>query len=80
MGTRGLLGLIVQGKRHAAYNHWDSYPSGLGAKIVEFILNLYPAEYPKMTALVQAITARNFHIADGSILPPFSFEVCCQPY
>jgi hypothetical protein len=25
MGTRGLLGLIIQGKRHGAYNHWGKY-------------------------------------------------------
>ena len=80
MGTRGLLGLIVEGKRHAAYNHWDSYPSGLGAKIVKFILSLSREEYAKMTALVQAITVKNFHVTDGSILLPSSFEVCCQPY
>lgn len=58
MGTRGLLGLIIQGKRHAAYNHWDSYPSTLGAKIVEFILSLKLEDIAEMAALVQVITVR----------------------
>jgi hypothetical protein len=48
MGTRGLLGLIIQAQRHAAYNHWDSYPEGLGKDIVEFILSLEPKDYAIM--------------------------------
>jgi hypothetical protein len=48
MGTRGLLGLIIQAQRHAAYNHWDSYPEGLGKDIVKFILSLEPKDYAIM--------------------------------
>lgn len=40
MGTRGLLGFIISGRRHASYNHFDSYPSGLGAQVAKFILGL----------------------------------------
>jgi hypothetical protein len=56
MGTRGLLGLIIQGQRHGAYNHSDSYPSGLGLEIVKFLLSLRPSEYAVMAARVQEIT------------------------
>ena len=56
MGTRGLLGYIIHGQRHAAYNHWDSYPEGLGKKIIEFILNLTPEDYDTMARLVAEIT------------------------
>ncbi|KIM38707.1 hypothetical protein M413DRAFT_447659 [Hebeloma cylindrosporum] len=56
MGTRGLLGFIIRGQRHAAYNHWDSYPDGLGKAIVEFILSLTPEEYATMARLVAEIT------------------------
>jgi hypothetical protein len=35
MGTRGLFGFYYQGKFYVIYNHFDSYPSGLGAAIVE---------------------------------------------
>jgi hypothetical protein len=48
MGTRGLLGLIIQAQRHAAYNHFDSYPAGLGQEIVNFILSLQPNDYAIM--------------------------------
>lgn len=35
MGTRGLFGFFHKGKYYVVYNHWDSYPSGLGADIVK---------------------------------------------
>ncbi|KDR70121.1 hypothetical protein GALMADRAFT_254952 [Galerina marginata CBS 339.88] len=57
MGTRGLLGFIIRSsQRHAAYNHFDSYPTGLGKKIVEFILSLTTEEYDIMARLVSEIT------------------------
>ena len=37
MGTRGLFGVVVGGSVKASYNHFDSYPSGLGADIVKQI-------------------------------------------
>ncbi len=37
MGTRGAWGFIVNGKTKAAYNHWDSYPDGLGETVLNFI-------------------------------------------
>lgn len=37
MGTRGLYGVVVNGEVKASYNHFDSYPSGLGADIVKFV-------------------------------------------
>lgn len=37
MGTRGLFGFTYKGRYYVAYNHWDSYPSGLGVAIVNQI-------------------------------------------
>lgn len=37
MGTRGACGFVVDGKIKVSYNHYDSYPSGLGAEIVQFL-------------------------------------------
>lgn len=37
MGTRGLCGFVVDGEVRSSYNHFDSYPSGLGAELVEQI-------------------------------------------
>jgi hypothetical protein len=36
MGTRGAVGVKVDGKYKVTYNHWDSYPDGLGKEVVEF--------------------------------------------
>lgn len=35
MGTRGLFGFCYKGKYYLAYNHWDSYPEGLGANVIQ---------------------------------------------
>lgn len=35
MSTRGAIGFRIDGKDHIAFNHWDSYPSGLGADILK---------------------------------------------
>lgn len=37
MGTRGTYGFKVDGRYFVTYNHFDSYPAGLGAEIVSFI-------------------------------------------
>jgi hypothetical protein len=34
MGTRGTITFIFNGKIIKVYNHWDSYPSGLGVKLI----------------------------------------------
>lgn len=39
MGTRGLYGLRKNGKDKTSYNHFDSYPTGLGTDILNFIRN-----------------------------------------
>lgn len=34
MGTRGLVGFVIDGEVKAAYNHFDSYPSGKGIEVL----------------------------------------------
>jgi hypothetical protein len=34
MGTRGLFGFLYKGVYYMVYNHWDSYPEGLGRQLV----------------------------------------------
>lgn len=40
MGTRGLLGVIVDGKTYAFYNSCDSYPSRLGFNFLHSVKQL----------------------------------------
>jgi hypothetical protein len=35
MATRGLFGFFYKGKYYVVFNHFDSYPEGLGRKIVK---------------------------------------------
>ena len=37
MGTRGAWGFVIDGDEKIAYNHFDSYPSGLGSDILQAI-------------------------------------------
>jgi hypothetical protein len=37
MGTRGAYGFLIDGQEKVTYNHFDSYPEGLGIKILETI-------------------------------------------
>lgn len=39
MGTRGTYGFRKDGIDKLTYNHWDSYPDGLGRTVVEFCKN-----------------------------------------
>lgn len=39
MGTRGGYGFKKDGQMKITYNHFDSYPSGLGSEVVRFIKN-----------------------------------------
>lgn len=37
MSTRGAIGFIVNGEEKISYNHFDSYPSGLGSDILQWL-------------------------------------------
>lgn len=37
MGTSGLMAFVVDGNAKGGYVHWDSYPSGLGADVLEWL-------------------------------------------
>lgn len=54
MGTRGLLGHIVRSKniRKGTYNHFDSYPAGLGVDIAKFINSLSDEQLEKMKKML----------------------------
>lgn len=37
MGTRGTMAFRLDGELKSSYNHWDSYPTGLGNEMLEFL-------------------------------------------
>lgn len=42
MGTRGVIKIKTGDKKIGMYNHFDSYPDGLGDDVVKFVLSLTP--------------------------------------
>jgi hypothetical protein len=40
MGTRGAFGFRIGGIDKITYNHWDSYPSGLGQTVVDDLVEV----------------------------------------
>lgn len=40
MSTNGSIGVVLNSKLFATYNHWDSYPDSLGIDVVEFCKKL----------------------------------------
>ncbi len=40
MGTRGTITFIFKNKSVKTYNHWDSYPSGLGQNLISEVNHL----------------------------------------
>lgn len=62
MGTRGSLGFRSNGTDYLSYNHFDSYPSGLGVEVLKFVrryagrLDNLKAKLSKLKAVTQADT------------------------
>ena len=40
MGTRGFIIVKFRNTYYKIYNHWDSYPSELGKKVIDFLKTL----------------------------------------
>ena len=47
MGTRGLYGFRKNGVDKTTYNHFDSYPDGLGADVIESLKKDWEKEIEK---------------------------------
>jgi hypothetical protein len=50
MGTRGAIGFVINGEWKVTYNHYDSYPEGLGMDVLEFCKSINNWEYLKVLA------------------------------
>lgn len=64
MGTRGLMAFTVDGETKAGYVHFDSYPSGLGADVLEWLHETLNEQTGK--ALTQA---RNLVVVNDETTP-----------
>lgn len=55
MGTRGAIGFRLNGKDKVSYNHFDSYPSGLGADVVEVLHKYTPFDMRQVVAGIRLV-------------------------
>jgi hypothetical protein len=56
MGTRGVYGFRLKGEDKVSYNQYDSYPSGLGQTVVEFIQNTDDKELKRIAKGVVVVS------------------------
>lgn len=69
MSTRGCLGFVIDGEEKITYNHFDSYPSGLGSDMLEWLKSL---EGPKLQEAVDQARALRVVSENG---PPTDEEI-----
>lgn len=55
MSTRGLVGFQKKGVKKVTYNHFDSYPSGLGVEVAKFIEGTTTDEILKIFNEIQLV-------------------------
>lgn len=72
MGTRGAVGFRANNQDRVSYNHFDSYPSGLGAEVLEFI------QGSNLASLKSA--AERIILIDESIPPTPQQIQDCKPW
>src|SRR5208337_4359655 len=72
MGTRGAIGFRLDGQDKVTYNHFDSYPSGVGAELLAELCGIKNWEAVK-TAV------RNISFIDQDVEPTEAqIELCAE--
>jgi hypothetical protein len=71
MATRGIVGFTAEGQDHFVYNHFDSYPDGLGEDMVAFVIN----KVAKNTELYRAMAAAMRDVS-GTDPTPEDIKAC----
>lgn len=59
MGTRGCYGFRINASDKVTYNHFDSYPEGLGVTVVEFIRNTSDDEMKEIAKKIELVSECN---------------------
>jgi len=75
MGTRGALGFYRDGEHKVTYNHFDSYPEGLGNDILEFIKG-HSGDYHNLIRKLNKIFDRIKMVSEGSMPTPEQIKIC----
>lgn len=64
MGTRGFIGFVADGTEKIGYNHFDSYPEGLGVDVLGWLRNALTTHPDVLVKQIQAL-----RVIDGKIDP-----------
>lgn len=54
MGTRGFVGFVAEGREAITYNHFDSYPDGVGTQVLAWLRAV--VEYHETTKVQAAVS------------------------
>ncbi len=80
MGTRGSYGFVLGGERIQVYNHFDSYPSGLGDDVVSFLLEEFGKNgYDDAVGLLKQ-RVRSMEAIDRNVRPTEAQKKFLEPY
>lgn len=75
MGTRGAYGFRIEGQDKLSYNHWDSYPSGLGEKLIKELGRSKRAEETFSQWLTRLRTIAKTIVLVDNDTPPTAEEI-----
>lgn len=56
MGTRGFVGFVVDGVEKISYNHFDSYPGGVGLDVLEWLRGVVAESEPTQRTLAKVLS------------------------
>lgn len=64
MSTRGFIGFVADGTEKIGYNHYDSYPEGLGVDVLGWLRNALTTHPEVLVKQIQAL-----RVVDGDTEP-----------
>lgn len=64
MGTRGFIGFVADGTEKIGYNHFDSYPEGLGVEVLGWLRNALTTHPEVLVEQIQSL-----RVIDGDAEP-----------
>jgi hypothetical protein len=82
MGTRGAVGFRALGQDFMQYNHYDSYPSGLGVDVETFLKTRLGSGIASYENLLASLKSRveNLKVLDESIPPTAEDIKALEPW
>jgi len=74
MGTRGFIGFVIDGEEKITYNHFDSYPNGLGMEVLTWFRDILQSSVSYKSYI------RNLKMVDGKSEPTEAQIKELRPY